>query len=89
LYGTTTTGGDYNNGTLFHITLPAPIPASFVRAPNSMVITWPTNSSGLILQSSADLTSWDPVGISPTMTNGQYVVTNNFAAPYRFFRLSR
>jgi uncharacterized repeat protein (TIGR03803 family) len=89
LFGTTTTGGDFNNGTVFRISLPAPIPANFVRASNSMVISWPTNSSGLTLQSSADLNAWDPVSTSPVMTNGQYVVTNNFAAPYRFFRLSR
>jgi uncharacterized repeat protein (TIGR03803 family) len=89
LYGTTTTGGDYNNGTVFRISLPAPTTANFVRAPNSMVISWPTSSGGLTLQSSADLTAWDTVATTPVMTNGQYVVTNDFANPHRFFRLSR
>jgi uncharacterized repeat protein (TIGR03803 family) len=89
LYGTTSADGDQDNGTIFRFSLPGPAATSFIRSANNLVITWPTNTSGLSLQSSADLANWTTVTAAPLVVNGSYTVTNSISASCRFFRLNR
>jgi hypothetical protein len=60
-------------------------------AASSIVIAWPTNNSGLTLQSASNLiapTVWASVSIAPVVINGQYTVTNNISGGQQFFRLA-
>ena len=69
-------------------TLPGP-PMGFAQSGESLVLTWPTNFTGFILQSTTNLTApviWTTVTASPAIVNGQYAVTNqetNVASYYR------
>lgn len=89
LYGTTTTGANQNNGTIFRLSLPGPVPTAFIHSADNLVVTWPTNSTGLVLQSSADLSAWTAISATPQIVNGSYAVTNSISGQCRFFRLSR
>jgi uncharacterized repeat protein (TIGR03803 family) len=90
LYGTTTSGGTQNNGTIFRLSLPvAPAVTASVRSQNNMVVAWPTNSGALTLHSSTNLLNWAPVSQVPQVVEGQYTVTNAISADHQFFRLSR
>jgi uncharacterized repeat protein (TIGR03803 family) len=89
LYGTTTSGGVLGKGTIFQLPLPAPTPAGFIRASNSLVVTWPSTQSGLVLQTTTDLKTWTTVSNAPLLLNGQYAVTNTMSDTRRFFRLSQ
>ena len=86
LYGTTTVGGASSNGTVFRLSLPA-TPAAIVRSQANIVVTWPTNSSGLVLQSSTNLTTWTPVTAAPSIVNDKYAVTTALSGNHQFFRL--
>lgn len=89
LYGTTSAGGIWGNGTIFSLALPVtPMqPTISLRGPN-VVLTWPTN--GLTLQSTTDLSSsgWTSFTSGAVIVNGQNTVTNP-AVGTRFFRLSQ
>lgn len=89
LYGATSAGANQNHGTIFRLSLPGPPPTSFVRAPHNLVITWATNTSGFVLQSSTDFAHWTTLTNVPLIANGSYAVTNSISGPCRFFRLSR
>jgi len=58
----------------------------------NVILTWPTNASGLTLQSTRNLGSlavWTSNSPAPVVVNGQFVVTNLISGPQQFFRLSR
>jgi hypothetical protein len=64
---------------------------SATRAPNSLILAWPTNNAGFILQSATillPLTIWTTVSNAPVVVNGQYTVTNITSGAQQFFRLA-
>jgi uncharacterized repeat protein (TIGR03803 family) len=83
LYGTTTKGGIYNQGTIFRLTLPAGASTAIVRWQANMILATPT------LQSSTNLVNWTRVSQSPQVVNGRYTLTNPMTGDRRFFRLSQ
>ena len=92
LYGTTMAGGSSGNGTIFSIALPPPPSLSISPAGTNVVLTWPTNATGFLLQCATNLVSpatWTSVASAPVILNGQNSVTNTGSAAARFFRLSQ
>jgi len=92
LYGGASAGGAFGNGTLFTISF-APQLAIDARKTNA-VLTWPTNYmgfdySGFGLQSTTNLASgiWTASPFTPSVVNGQKVVTNPISGTEQFFRL--
>jgi hypothetical protein len=60
-------------------------------AGTNLLLTWPTNAAGFVLQSSTNLASssaWRPVAASPAIVNGRYAVTNSTTGTPAFFRLA-
>jgi hypothetical protein len=57
--------------------------------PNSIVLSWRTNSIAFALQENADLTTanWAPVTYAPVVTNGSNQVTLSISNSSSFFRL--
>lgn len=57
---------------------------------NNMVITWPTNVPGFTLRSTTNLgpnAVWTTVTPAPMIVNGQYMVTDTFSGPAKFYQL--
>ena len=82
---------DANNGIVaFNIVAPVPPrpPLNIVRSDTTVLLSWPTNYSGFILQASPSVAvpiTWTNVGPG-TIAGGQYVVTNALDGA-SFFRL--
>ena len=58
----------------------------------SLIVTWPSNAVGFILQSTTSLAPpviWNTVLSAPAVINGQDVVTNPVSGSQMFFRLGR
>ncbi len=57
----------------------------------SIVLRWPTNATGLTLQSTTNLASpaWITNSPLPVLVNGQNTVTNPIPRTQQFFRLSQ
>lgn len=93
LFGTTRSGGCSGDGTVFRYQLPTTPPhLTIFHYGANVVLTWPTNSVGFVLQSIADLAvsaNWDTVSPDPVVVNGQNVVTNEVTSSRNFYRLSR
>ena len=93
LYGTTAYGGISGNGTVFKLTLPLSLPQLAISsAGQNVMLRWPTNALGFVLQSSSDLTSstnWDDSTDTPAIVLDQYVLTNTLSATARFYRLKK
>ena len=73
------------------IAIMAPPPQLRITSvPPYVLVSWPGNAADLSLESSPDLlpATWNPVGITPVLVNGEFVVTNQAAAPNQFFRLT-
>jgi uncharacterized repeat protein (TIGR03803 family) len=89
LYGTTTSGGLLGTGTIFSFSLPSPPPLTINRSGTNLVLTWPTNAPGLVLQSTTNLFSavWSTNTPAPTVVNGQNTVTNPISSGQMFYRL--
>jgi len=51
------------------------------------VLSWPAPATGYVLQSSTNLASWTPVGLSPQTTNHQMQVQVPESGPATFYRL--
>ena len=94
LYGTASGGGSSGNGTVFSLSLP-PIGGPQVTISISganVVLTWPTNAAGFILQSTTNLVSppvWTTNSPAPVVVNGQNTVTNLILGAQQFYRLSQ
>jgi hypothetical protein len=66
-------------------------------APNSIILTWPTNDTGLTLQSTTNLFPpivWAAVSPAPVIVNGRYTVTNiiltnTISGAQQYFRLAK
>ena len=57
-----------------------------------VVLTWPTNAAGFILQSTTNLVSptvWSTVSPAPVVVSGQNTVTNPISGTQQFYRLSQ
>jgi uncharacterized repeat protein (TIGR03803 family) len=83
LYGTTSIGGTAGYGTVFSLSLPSPPQLAITRSGANVILSWPSNATGFVLQSATNLASpviWTTIG-------GQNVVTNPVAGPQKFYRL--
>jgi uncharacterized repeat protein (TIGR03803 family) len=89
LYGTTSGGGIFGNGTIFSFSLRPEL--TITRAAPNVILSWATNFTGFTLQSTTNLSSsvWTTNLPSPVVVNGQNTVTNPILATQRFFRLSQ
>jgi hypothetical protein len=67
---------------------PRPQLSAFIQT-GSFVLSWPTNWSGFSVEYATNLpcTNWLTVPLSPSIVNGQFVLTNELSGPQRFFRL--
>lgn len=87
LFGTTDTDGAYGGGTVFSISLPPQL--TITRLGQNVILTWPTNSTGHILQSATNLVSpvWNTNSVGIVVIDGQSTLTNPVSGQQRFFRL--
>jgi hypothetical protein len=56
-----------------------------------LLISWPTNFSGFVLESSASLrtTAWKPLGANPIILGSQFTIVHPADSISEFFRLHR
>jgi uncharacterized repeat protein (TIGR03803 family) len=89
LYGTTRFGGSSSWGTLFSVSFAPQLTIS--RSGTNVILMWPTNAAGFMLQSTMNVVSpvWTTNSPMPLVVNGQYTVTNPIAATRQFFRLTQ
>jgi len=90
LYGTTEIGGSSGDGTLFSLFILPQL--KIIPSGSGVILTWPTNAAGFILQSTTNLVSdaiWSAVSPGPVVVNGQNVVTNPSSSAQQFYRLSQ
>lgn len=64
---------------------------TIARSANRVVLSWPTNAAGFVLQSTTNLpaANWVTVTNVGSISNGQYLLTNDVPNKTRFFRLAR
>jgi hypothetical protein len=69
-----------------------PPPAvNVIRADNNVLITWPTNVGGYMVETTSSLTppiSWSPLP-PPYLVDGKYTVTNSMVSGSAFYRLRK
>jgi len=91
LYGTSQNGGDSGKGTVFSLSLGVSQPQLTISlSGTSLILTWPTNAAGFILQSTTNLGAfsiWTTVPPAPVVVNGQNTVTNSISGTQQFYRL--
>jgi uncharacterized repeat protein (TIGR03803 family) len=90
LYGTASGGGISGNGTVFSLSFP-PQPTIIPSGPY-VILTWPSDYAGYILQSTTNLGSsavWATNSPAPVVIGGQNVVINTISGRQQFFRLSQ
>ncbi len=91
LYGTTGSGGNFGQGTVFSVSL-LPPQLGISQFASKVILTWPTYAPGVTLQSSTNLAGqavWNNVSPAPVLVNGQNTVTNPNSGPLLFYRLSQ
>jgi uncharacterized repeat protein (TIGR03803 family) len=93
LYGTASQGGNAGDGTVFMLAPTAGTQQlSIVVSNGSAILSWPTNLTGLILQSSTNLelpNAWTAVTPGPTVVGGLNIVTNPITGAASFYRLGQ
>jgi len=77
---------------IYYQLLPPPLRLSMTRVGTNVVLTWPTNSFGLTLQSATSLNPpviWSEVTNTQIVINGQFVVTDaiNSSLTAKFYEL--
>jgi len=90
LYGTAAYGG-LGDGTVFSLPFPGPS-LSLLRSDENIIVSWPTNQTGFVLESTTNLVSpvdWQIVAPLPVVFDGQYTVTNGIKGTQQFYRLSQ
>lgn len=89
LYGTAMTGGSSGGGTVFSVSLIASPPLAMALSGANVVLAWPTNAAGFILESTTNLSPalWNTNLAAPVVINGQIVVTNAISGTQQFYRL--
>jgi uncharacterized repeat protein (TIGR03803 family) len=88
-YGTTDIGGSSGSGTVFSLSL---VQMTISLCGSNVILTWPTNQIGLILQSFTNLASpavWSTVSPAPVVVNGQCRVTNATSGTQKFYQLNQ
>ncbi len=70
-----------------------PPPMKIVRSGNNVLMTWATNFTGFVLESTGTLApttaQWKPVNAAPLMLSGQFAVIQRSDVASQFFRLRR
>jgi uncharacterized repeat protein (TIGR03803 family) len=92
LFGTTLNGGSSGSGTVFSLSLPSNPNLTIAMAMTNIILKWPTNTIGFVLQSTTNLEPpavWSTNSPEPTISDGWNVVTNPIFGPEKFFRLSQ
>jgi uncharacterized repeat protein (TIGR03803 family) len=94
LYGTTVVFGSGDTGTVFRFLLGSVSSPQLTIIPDGadVILTWPTNLAGFILQSTTNLSVspvWTTNSLAPAIINGQNTVTNPISGTQQFFRLSQ
>jgi uncharacterized repeat protein (TIGR03803 family) len=90
LYGVASRGGSWGNGTVFSLTVARPPQLTIIPSGANVILTWPTSTTGFVLQSASDLASpvaWTTLFPAATLIGGQNVVINPQSDTHRFFRL--
>jgi uncharacterized repeat protein (TIGR03803 family) len=89
LYGAARFGGTADNGTLFALSLPVPPTIGITTAGNQIVLSWPTNATGVNLQTVTSLATgtWSNVTAGITIDGANYTFTNTANGSAAFFRL--
>jgi hypothetical protein len=77
---------DYINGTVTPIPLPS---LKITQAPTSVTLSWPTGSTGFVLQESADgsTAGWTTVQTTPVVSNNENLVSVPLTSSKHFYRL--
>ena len=78
-YGTTSSGGARNAGTVFRLTIVPQPQLTIIPSGPYVILTWPTNYSGFTLQSTTKLGSsavWTTNSSPPVVIGGENVVIN-------------
>jgi uncharacterized repeat protein (TIGR03803 family) len=90
-YGEASAGGMKGDGTIFSFSVPLPLPElSISLAGTNVVLSWPTNAVGFMLETSSTMGSkaaWGTVGSVPVEVGNQWVVTNSVSGGNQFFQL--
>lgn len=89
LYAATSLGGVSGNGTIFTL-VPPPLTINISGA--NSILSWPSDSFGLTLQSTTNPASpaaWTSISTPPFYFNGQTIVTNPVSGQQQFYRLSQ
>jgi uncharacterized repeat protein (TIGR03803 family) len=77
---------------VFSLSLPQP-QLAIISSEANVILTWPTNATGFILQSATNLGSsaavWTTNSPTPVVVDGQNTVTNPISGVQQFFRLSQ
>jgi uncharacterized repeat protein (TIGR03803 family) len=90
LYGTTTAGGAWGNGTIFGLFIPPELAITPVG--QNVILTWPTNYDGFTLQSATNLGSsavWTTNLPAAVVVDGQNTVTSVITGTQQFYRLGQ
>jgi hypothetical protein len=88
LYGTANEGGFWGNGTVFSVSFPL---LTITPSQPNVLLSWPTNVTGLTLQSTTNLAlpAWTNVSPGPVVVNGQNTVTGRISGPLLFYKLKQ
>ena len=96
LYGTAQAGGGSGvgtagNGTVFSLSLGSASQLTIFPSGTNVVLTWPTNATGFILECATNLVSptvWNTNLPAPVSFSGHFAVTNSISGAQMFYRLS-
>lgn len=67
----------------------SPVHLTMIPVGANVILTWPTNLTGVTLQSTTNFADWTPVSPGPVVVNGQNTVTNPMSGTPQFYRLSQ
>ncbi len=92
LYGTTYSGTQAitGSGMLFRIVMPPTL--TIAQGGNQLVLSWPTNAAGFVLEAADSLsssTTWSTNSDTPIITGGQNTITVSNPTGSKFYRLQK
>jgi len=67
----------------------SPVHLKMIPCGVNVILTWPTNTTGLTLQATTNFAVWIPVSPGPVVVNDQNVLTNPMSSTQQFYRLSQ